>query len=124
MSEPALEQHGRAGARRVPADSPEPARLCAADNLSLDNLAAKSWEPVALFEPLGPEKRGACGNGPVVPEASAGEGWGMRRGVPEAAEAYRGSQKNSEVRKRAVCPYALWLVPKVNNDALCCKSWF
>ena len=34
--------------RRAPANSPELAHLCAADNLNLDNLAVEGWEPVAL----------------------------------------------------------------------------
>lgn len=110
--------------RRAPANSPELARLCAADNLSLGNLAAESCEPAALVNLWALKSAEVAGMIRWCPEHLLERARGVKRGVPEVAETYHCLQKHTEIGKHAVCSYTLWLVPKVNNYALCCESCF
>lgn len=102
MSKLALEWHGRAGAAPHPGYSPELARLCAMDNLSLDNLASKSWEPVALVNLRAQKSVEVEGMTWWCPEHLLERAGGVKRGVPEAAEMYHCLQKNTKIEKHMV----------------------
>lgn len=84
------------------ANSPELARLCAVDNLSLDNLASKSWEPVALVNLRAQKSVEVEGMTWWCPEHLLERAGGVKQGVPEVAEMYHGLQKNTKIEKHTL----------------------